>query len=108
MPGRGKSDPTIGLAHKAKAEVKKTTLSVPTAQDVTLADVFFWVKNLDEQVTRLSQVESATYRWYEQQLFALEDKIETLSSKMDNMTNTFTNLVRRLQTIIDIREGQKQ
>ena len=33
---------------------------------VTLQDIFFWIQHVDEQVKRLSQVESATEKVYSQ------------------------------------------
>jgi len=36
----------------------------------------------------------------------LEERVATMEMRLENLTNVFTNLVRRLTTIIDLKEGR--
>jgi hypothetical protein len=61
----------------------------------------FWVRHLEEAVTRLSTVHSSVEHTYDKRLLAVERKLDTL-------TETFVNLVKRLNTIIDLQKGQRR
>jgi len=71
---------------------------------------------LDEAITRLSQVESATQQVYAKVAAEahdryggfddLEKRLQRVEERMETMTNTFPTLIRRLHTILDLKEGR--
>jgi hypothetical protein len=99
---------------------RKTTTTkqpfIPDKTEHTIVDVMAWLRYIEKAITQLSQVESATQQVYAkvaaeahymyEGFDALEKRIQRVEERMDTMTNTFTHLIRRLQTIIDLKEGR--
>src|SRR5262245_3599159 len=98
---------------KSKPTTSKTQPLFPDRTHHTIADVMLQLQYLDEAITRLSQVESATQQVYAKVAAEahymyggfddLEKRLQRVEERMETMTNTFTNLIRRLQTMMDLK-----
>jgi hypothetical protein len=67
-----------------------------------------WVRMLDKHVTALDSVMTSSCRGHDRQVRELGLKLEALEQKIENITGTFVNLVKRINVLIDLQKETKK
>ena len=76
--------------------------------DPTLKDVFRWVRVMDDHIYRLDDdilfIAKELSPFTGDRLQRLEERVAAMETKLENLTNTFVTLVKRLNVIIDLQK----
>ena len=91
---------------------KPSTPAIADITDPTLKDIFRWVRVMDEHIYRLDDdlffIGKTLAPFTGERLERLEERVEAMETKLETLTQTFITLVKRLNTIIDISQKEKQ
>src|SRR5262249_24248998 len=93
-------------ARKPKTTTSTSKPAIPDITDPTLLDVFLWVKNLYTKMEELdrSNTQLLLFLHDDVNIRSLARRVAQLEDKVEVMTNTMINLVRRLQTVIEMKQ----
>src|SRR5438874_4418602 len=86
---------------------KPSTPAIADITDPTLKDVFRWIRVMDGHIYKLDDdilfIGKELSPFTGDRLQRLEERVSAMETKLENLTNTFITLVKRLNTIIDIK-----
>jgi hypothetical protein len=86
---------------------RKTTSGLPDKTEFTILDVILRLEHLEKALHRHTTVDESlekVYREVHNSQGEIHNKLDDLETRFATMSSTFINLVKRLNTIIDIKE----